>query len=289
MSTIARRRVNSAVWYVAVTALSLATVFPLIWTLATSFKGEGEILGGSGLLPRDFSLGNYADALTEVPFVRYILNSLAIALAGAATNMFFGGLAGYAFAKLEFRFKRSLFLTLIASMSIPAVVTMIPLFLILKRFPLLGGNDLLGEGGVGFINSYWAVILPGAAGGFAIFFMRQFFGTLPDELGEAARIDGAGEFTVFRRVYLPLAKGPLAVLGLLTFQAGWNSFMWPLIVLNNRDMMTVQVGLSAFVTDHQTQYGPLMAGTVIASLPVLVVFLFGQRYLIDGIAHSGIK
>lgn len=284
-----RRRVRSAVWYLAVTALSVATVFPLVWTLATSFKGEGEILGGTGLIPQDLSLANYTEVFTEVPFVRYTLNTLVIALVGAATNMFFGGLAGYAFAKLEFRFKRPLFLGLLASMMIPGIVTMIPLFLILKKFPLIGGNDPFGEGGVGFINSYWAVILPGAAGSFAIFFMRQFFGTLPDELGEAARIDGAGEFTVFRRVYLPLAKAPLAVLGLLTFQAGWNNFMWPLIVLNNRDMMTVQVGLSSFITDYETHYGPLMAGTVIASLPVLVVFLLGQRYLIDGIAHAGIK
>ena len=286
---LAKRRVKSAIWYVAVTALSVATVFPLVWTLATSFKGEGEILGGTGLVPRDFSLANYTEVFSEVPFVRYTLNTLVIALVGAATNMFFGGLAGYAFAKLEFRFKRPLFLGLLASMMIPGIVTMIPLFLILKKFPLIGGNDPFGEGGVGFINSYWAVILPGAAGSFAIFFMRQFFGTLPDELGEAARIDGASEFTVFRKVYLPLAKAPLAVLGLLTFQAGWNNFMWPLIVLNNRDMMTVQVGLSSFITDYETHYGPLMAGTVIASLPVLVVFLLGQRYLIDGIAHAGIK
>ena len=177
----------------------------------------------------------------------------------------------------------------LSSLMIPGIITMIPSFLILRSIPFAGGNDVFGQGGLGLINTYWAVIIPGAAGAFAVFFMKQFFETLPDELGEAARIDGASEFRIFAIIYFPLAKAGLAVLGIISFQAGWNNFLWPLIVLNSQDMMTVQVGLASFVNNYETAFGPLMAGTVIASLPVLLVFLFAQRYIIEGVAHVGSK
>ena len=286
-----RRRVRAALWFVACVLVSVATVAPLLWTLVTSLREPGEILATRGLdlIPDHFTLDNYREALTSVPFGRYALNSMVIGVAGVVTNLFFGSLAGYAFAKLTFPGRRGLFGTLLASMMIPGIVTMVPLFLVLRHFPLAGGNDVLGDGGLGFINSFWAVILPGAAGTFAVFFMKQFFETLPDDLGEAARLDGAGEFRIFWQVYLPLVKAGLAVLAVLTFQAGWNNFMWPLIVLNSEDMMTVQVGLSSFVSNYNTSYGPLMAGTVIASLPVVVVFLIAQRWIVEGVAHVGGK
>jgi multiple sugar transport system permease protein len=285
---MAMRRVKTLAWYVGVTLVALLTVTPLLWTLGTSFKPVGEILAsGLRLIPRTFTVDNYSKAFTTVPFTRYMLNSAFLAIVGVFTNLFFGGMAGYAFAKLRFRAKQVMFYAFLASMMIPTVVTMIPLFLILRHFPFAGGNDLIGDGGTGLINTYWAVILPWAAGGFAIFFMRQFFETMPDDLAEAARIEGASEFRIFRQIYLPLAKAPLAVLGILTFQAGWNNFMWPLIVLNQPEMMTIQVGLAAFIHDHQTDYGPLMAGTVIGSLPIILVFLIGQKYIIEGVAHSG--
>lgn len=288
MSSLLLRRARTIVWYVGATCVALLTVTPLLWTLSTSFKPAGEILAsGFRLIPQTFTLDNYEQALTTVPFGRYMLNSAFLAVVGVVTNLFFGGMAGYAFAKLRFRAKQIMFYAFLASMMIPTVVTMIPLFLILRHFPFAGGNDLLGNGGTGLINTYWAVILPWAAGGFAIFFMRQFFETLPDDLAEAARIEGASEFRIFRQIYLPLAKAPLAVLGILTFQAGWNNFMWPLIVLNEPEMMTIQVGLAAFINDHQTDYGPLMAGTLVGSLPVILVFVFGQKYIIEGVAHSG--
>ena len=131
--------------------------------------------------------------------------------------------------------------------------------------------------------------MPGAAGAFAVFFMRQFFLTLPDDLGEAARIEGAGEFTIFWRIYLPMAKPALAALGIITFQSGWNLFLWPLIVLNDQNKWTVQIGLQAFSFNYTTQYGPMMAASVVASIPVLVVFIFAQKYFIQGVAFSGIK
>jgi multiple sugar transport system permease protein len=285
-----RKRAGTIAWYVGVILVSIVTVTPLLWTLATSLKPAGDILSGAlELLPSAPTFDNYVQALTDVPFARYFVNSLIIGVGGAAANLFFGSLAGYALAKLRFRGRTAVFALFLSSLMVPSIVTMIPTFLVLRHFPFLGGNDLMGDGGLGLLNTFWAVILPGAAGAFAIFFMKQFFETLPDELGEAARIDGAGEFRIFAQVYLPLAKAGLAVLGILSFQAGWNNFLWPLIVLNDQSMMTVQVGLASFVNNYDTNYGPLMAGTVISSIPVLLIFLFAQRYIIEGVAHVGNK
>lgn len=286
----ARSILGRSVWTLAVVLISLTTVMPLVWTLSTSLKPEGEILSSYlQLLPENLTLANYVALFTDGPFGRYLANSAIIALGGVATNLFFGGLAGYALAKLSFRGRGVVFSLFLGSMMVPGIITMVPTFLVLRRFPLVGGNDLFGEGGAGFINSYGAVLVPFAAGPFAVFFMRQFFQALPDELGDAARIDGASEFRIFWNIYLPLARAGLAVLGVLTFQAGWNSFLWPLIALNDPEMLTVQVGLAGYVNEYQTEYGPLLAGTILASLPVLVVFVLAQRYIIENFAHSGTK
>ncbi len=297
MSSISRTRKPSRrtvagriAWYIGVILVSIVTVMPLIWTISTALKPASEILSGYlDLVPRNATFQNFIEVFTQTPFARYMFNSFLLALAGTVTNLFFGGLAGYALAKFRFAGRRVVFATFLASMMIPTIVTMIPTFLILRYFPFAGGNDIFGQGGFGFINTYWAVIVPFAAGPFAVFFMKQFFETLPDELGEAARIDGASEFRIFRTIYLPLASAGLGVLGILTFQAGWNSFLWPLIVLNDPNLFTVQVALSSFITDHQTNYGPLMAGTILSSIPVLIVFVFAQRYIVQGVSHSASK
>lgn len=285
-----RKRVSTLAWYIGVVLISIVTVAPLVWTISTSIKPATEILSGAlSLIPANPTIENYTRVFDEVPFGRYFVNSLVLGIGGAATNIFFGALGGYALAKLRFRGRAAVFAVFLSSLMIPGIITMIPSFLILRSIPFAGGNDVLGQGGLGLINTYWAVIIPGAAGAFAVFFMKQFFETLPDELGEAARIDGAGEFRTFAMIYFPLARAGLAVLGIISFQAGWNNFLWPLIVLNSQDMMTVQVGLASFVNNYETAYGPLMAGTVVASLPVLLVFLFAQRYIIEGVAHVGSK
>ncbi|EPX8770013.1 carbohydrate ABC transporter permease [Listeria monocytogenes] len=291
MNTIKLKKGSkSFIWYIAVLLISLVTVFPLIWTVSTSFKPTSEILSNStNLIPKMFTWDNYKDVFSTTPFARYLVNSLILAVGGVLTNLFFGSLAGYAFAKLPFKGKKGLFMTFLGSMMIPAVVTMIPSFLVLKNFPLMGGNDITGHGGMGFINTYWAILIPGAAGAFSIFFMKQFFETLPDELSEAARIDGCSEFKIFWKIYMPLAKTALATLGIMTFQAGWNQFMWPLIVLNSQKMMTVQVGLASFQYNESANYGALMAGTIVSTIPVLFVFIFAQKYFVEGIAHNGGK
>ena len=286
-----RRRVfGTAFWYIAVILVSISTVLPLVWTLATSFKPESEVLSGAmEIIPRNPTLDNYLALFADGTFARYLINSFVIAIGGTITNVFFGSLAGYALAKLRFPGRASVFATFLASMMVPAIVTMIPTFLVLRYFPLTGGNDILGQGGTGMINSYAAVLVPFAAGAFAVFFMKQFFESLPDEIGDAARIDGASEFRIFVSIYFPLSTAGAAVLAVLTFQAGWNSFLWPLIALNNPEMYTVQVGLASFINEYETKYGPLMAGTIIVSLPVLIVFVFAQKYIVQNFTGSAVK
>lgn len=284
------KKVRSVFWYIGAIFISLITVYPFLWMVATSFKPEMEIYSKSlALFSKNFSFQNYKKAFDVIPFGRYFLNSFYLAGMGVLTNVFLGALAGYSFAKLKFRGRKVTFRLLLSSMMIPGVITMIPQFLVLKNFPLVGGNNIFGQGGQGLINHYAAIILPGAVGAYAVFFMKQFFETLPDELAEAARVDGCSEFRIFWNIYLPLILPAAVTLGIMTFQSGWNSFMWPMIVLNSRDMMTIQVGLSTFQYQYNTQYGPLMAGTVISVLPTLLLFLFAQKYYIQGIAFSGSK
>lgn len=284
------KHMQSFIWYCLVILISLTTVLPFIWTLSTSFKSDSEILSGSmQIIPSHFTWDHYKEVFETMPFLNYLKNSLILALGGVATNLFFGSLAGYSFGQLKFKGKKPIFLVFLASMMVPSIVTMIPTFIVLRGFPLAGGNDLTGTGGLGLINSYWAILLPGAAGAFSIFFMKQFFEQLPKELGESARIDGASEFKIFWNVYFPLAKPALTTLGIMTFQAGWNAFMWPMIVLNADEMKTVQVGLAAFQYNYNTNYGPMMAGTILATLPVLVLFIFAQRNYVQGMADAGIK
>ena len=173
--------------------------------IATSFKPEAEIYSSSlSLFSENFSLANYTKVFDTIPFGRYFMNSLFLAVAGVLTNIFLGALAGYSFAKLKFKGRKTMFSLLLSSMMIPGVITMIPQFLVLKNFPLVGGNNIFGQGGQGFINHYAAIILPGAVGAYAVFFMKQFFETLPDDLAEAARMDGCSEFRIFWNIYLPL-------------------------------------------------------------------------------------
>ncbi len=278
------------IWYIVLLSTSLFMVLPFYWTLATSFKPNTDIFSlKSFWIPQHLTVEHYLKVFQTMPFARYFLNSSIITLTGCATNLFLGSLAGYAFAKVHFRAKRFIFLSLLSAMMVPDVIIMIPRFLVLKDFPLVGGNNLWGQGGGGFIDTYAAVLLPSAVGAYAVFFMKQFFESLPNELGDSARIDGCGEFSIFQRVYLPLTKAALATLGVMTFQAYWNGLLWPLIVLNSQEKMTVQVGVSTFVRHHTTDFGPLMAGTIINILPMIFLFIYAQKYFVQGISFTGSK
>lgn len=287
---IGKRRARTIIWYISACLIAVCTIYPFLWMIATSLKPMPEIYARPlDLIPVAATVQNYKDVLNTVPFFLYFKNSLILASAGVLTNVFLGALAGYGFAKLQIRGKNLMFAILLSSMMIPSIVTMVPQFVVLRKFPLVGGNNLFGQGGRGFINTFWAIILTGGVGAYAVFFMRQFFASLPDDLGEAARIDGCGEFRIFSSVYFPLITPAAITLGIITFQSGWNSFMWPLIVLNDSSKHTIQIGLSLFKNNYVTNYGAMMAGTVFSTVPILILFAFAQRYFIEGIAFSGIK
>jgi len=276
--------------YGVLIVFAIVMILPFYWTLLTSLRHNEDMFSiPIKWFSTDFTFEHYVTAFTTVPFGRYFVNSAYLATMGVLTNLFFGALAGYAFAKLKFRGREVIFRVLLALLMVPGIVIMIPQFLLLKQFPLVGGNNILGQGGKGFLNSYWAIILPYAVGTFAVFLMRQFFLTLPDDLAESARIEGAGEFRIFWNIYLPLTKPALAVLAIFTFQAGWNNFMWPMIILSDPNKFTVQLGLQAFSYNHATEYGPMMAASVVATLPMIVLFIFAQKYFVQGISFSGIK
>ena len=223
------------------------------------------------------------------PFFQYSLNTLLITACIIVSNLLFCSMAGYAFAKIQFRGGKLVYRLMLFSVMIPSTVLLIPQFLVLARFPLVGGNNLFGQGGYGFSGNFLGVVLPTAISVFNILFMRSFFISLPNELGEAGRIDGSGEARIFFQLYLPLAKPAMATLSVFCFQAGWNSFLWPNVILRSGNFKVLTQGLASFTVNNSVDYGPMMAATVCATIPVLIVFLFAQKYFIQGIAFSGTK
>lgn len=272
-------------------AFGAATMLlPFLWMLSTSLKPEAEIFRFPPLwLPRTWEWSNYREAMQAAAFGRYFVNTVIYALAVTISNLVFCSMAAYAFARLRFRGRDVVFILVLGTMMIPAQVTMVPVFIMLKHWPLLGGNDLLGAGGHGLLNSYPGLVLPAAVGAFGIFLLRQFFMTLPRELEDAARIDGCSEAGIYWRIILPLSKPALATLGIFTFTAAWNEFLWPLLITSKDSMRTLQLGLQVFQTQYTTRWDLLMAGTVVVTIPVLIIFLAGQRYFTRGIALSGMK
>ena len=269
---------------------AIAMVLPFVWMLSTSLKPPDQLFTVPPTwLPHPLRWETYVKAMSAGNFGRYAMNSLFLAAANLVTNVLLSALAGYAFARLRFPGRNLLFVLVLATLMVPYQVTIIPLFVIVRHIPLFGGNDLLGQGGIGWINSYWGLIVPGAVGAFGIFMLRQFFQTLPGELEDAARIDGAGELRIFWQIMLPLAMPAVATLAIFSFQAGWNAFLWPLLITNTDDMRTIQLGLTVFVQQYSTQWDQLMAATVVATLPVIVAFGVGQRLIVRGIAFTGIK
>ena len=282
MSRPVGRMLKQATWYeivgtVIVLLLALISLFPLYWMVLTSLEPSTEVIKlPPQLLPSNPSLTNYDRILDLSPIPRWFLNSAVVAGSRTLTALFFASLAGYAFAKLRFMGREFLFWMLLTVVMIPTFVTMLPLYQVILSLK--------------WINTYWAMIIPGFTGGaFAIFLMRQFMKTLPNELGECARIDGAGEFRVFWQIYLPLAKPGLAVLGIFTFVGNWNDFLWPLLVTSVHEMRTLPVGLATLQGQRSTDYGLLMAGATIAAIPMVIVFLAFQRYFLQGITIGAVK
>ena len=256
--------------------LALLTAAPFLWMILTSFKDLGEILVyPPRLLPARFQLDNYISAFTAAPFGRFYLNSLFVSAAVVAGQLVTCSLAAFAFARLKFPGRDALFMVFLGSMMIPGQVTMIPSFMIVHW--------------LGWIDTYSALIVPGLASAFGTFLLRQYFMTIPRDLEEAAYLDGCSRLGVLWRIIVPLAKPALATLAIFTFMGVFNDFLWSLIVINSDEMRTVQLGLAIFRDRYSIEWDKLMASSVAATLPILVLFFFTQKYFIKGVALSGVK
>jgi len=268
--------------YILLSIIAIIMLWPFIWMLITSFKPNTEMFAyPPTIIPNELTFSHYIDAWKAAPWPRYFYNTAVVALVITFSSLFLSALTGYAFARLDFPGKNFLFLFLLASMMIPFEVMLIPLYLIIVKFPLMGGNGLWG-GGTGLLDTYSALIVPRLLFPFGVFLMRQFFLTLPKSLEDAARIDGCSEFGIFWRVMFPLIKPASATLVVFVFSMIWDDFFWPLIVINDQDMMPVQLGLQSFQTSqHTTDWGPLMSATVWVTLPIIIVFFFAQKYFMN--------
>jgi multiple sugar transport system permease protein len=262
--------------HVIIYAMAAAVLVPFIWMILTSLKDMSEIfVYPPKWLPKKFNFQNYVNAFQAAPFGRYYMNSVFVAITVTIGQLITCSMAAFAFARLHFWGRDTLFFVFLGTMMIPYNVTMIPSFMMLYW--------------LGWIDSYQALIVPGLASAFGTFLLRQFFLTIPRELEEAAYIDGATKSQVLRKVIIPLSKPALATLAIFTFMGVFNDFIWALIVLNSESLRTVQLGLSIFRDRYLTQWDLLMAGSVTAVFPILIVFFFAQKYFIQGITLSGIK
>jgi len=270
--------------------LGTMMIFPFLWMVSSSVKSQQELFRlPPVLIPSEWVFGNYITAWRAARFSRYFLNSAFVSLSGTVLTLVICAMAAYPLAKLRFRGREAIFWLIIGSQMIPGIVTLIPTFLIVKNMPLAGGNNVLGSGGHGWLNSYEGLIIPGLSTAFGVFLLRQFFLSVPNELLYAARVDGCGEFRIFSSIVLPLAKPAMATLGIFTFQGFWNDFVWPLVITTEDKVRTVQLGLTVFRQRFTTEWGPLMAGVTIATVPMILVFLSAQRYFVSGIALTGLK
>lgn len=269
--------------------LSFLVVMPFIWMISLAFTPNNEAFGSVSLIPANPTLENFGTAWVDANLARAMFNSLIVAIGVVACNSVFSILAGYAFALMPFPGSFGIFLGIVATTAIPVSVTLIPLFLMARGIPLAGGNDILGQGGSGLLDTLIGVMLPYLILPMNIFLARQYFTTSPPELAEAARIDGASEWRIFRSIYLPLAKPLIAVVAIFSFVGVWDDFLWPLVVTNTESAQTVQLALARFLASGNIQYGPLMAGAVIATIPVVILFLFNQRAFVSGLADGSVK
>jgi multiple sugar transport system permease protein len=270
-------------WHLVLIPITFVLLIPLLWMLATSLETEAETHRFPPVLfPQSLQWHNYADAWQAAPFGSFMLNSVIVSVLTVISNLALCSVAGYAFARMRFAGSGLLFIALMATLMVPFQVTMIPEFLIVKWLGLHVWTQL-------GIDHLGALIAPNLVTAFGIFFLRQFFLTIPIELEEAARMDGTSRLGVLIKIVLPLSLPALATLAVITFLDSWNSFLWPLIVVNSEAHMTLPLGLTTFQGSHNTQWSLLMAGNVVSLLPMLVVFFAAQRYFVRSVAGTGLK
>ena len=273
----ARRRpsLRVVVLHVVVAAGAVAMFFPFLWTIVTSITPGAGLTLTPALIPDDPSLEAYRRLFEERPFGRIILNSVGLAAATTIAQLITSSTAAYAFSRLEFRGRGVVFAVYLATMMIPLQVLIVPLFVELRA--------------LGLVNTYLGALLPSLASAFGIFLLRQAVNQVPRELDEAATLDGAGHFRIFASVILPNIRPALATLAVFAFMSSWNSFLWPLVVLRRPELQTLPVALAGLQGQYTTQWDVVMAGSVVSILPMLAVYLFAQKYIVQGVANSGLK
>ncbi|MCC6800564.1 MAG: carbohydrate ABC transporter permease [Anaerolineae bacterium] len=280
LARVNRLRIRRPKWrhlaiHAALIAGAFVMVIPFLWMLTLSLKPVALTHQPPYLIPTHFEIANYEAAWQAAPFARYYFNSIVMTAGIVFGQVILSSLAAYAFARLKFPGREALFLVFLATMMVPFHVILIPSYLIINRLD--------------WIDSYAALIVPRMVSAFGIFLLRQYYQGIPRELDEAAMIDGASRLGIWWRIILPLSGPGLATLGIFAFLFAWNDFLWPLVVINDPNMRTVQLGLAMFQGRYGTQWTLLMAGTMTATLPTLLIFLFGQRWFIQSVAQSGVK
>jgi multiple sugar transport system permease protein len=272
-------RARRVLVYVALTAIALLFFIPFLWSLTTSFKTQPDTVNFT-FWPHPWTLSGYREALTHYNFLRFFLNSVGLSIAIASTSVFLACVGGYAFARLHFIGRDVLFFVVLGTLMIPDQLRLVPIYTMLTNFPITHWNL------TDTYQGYWAIKMVSAG---ALFLMRQYFLTIPRDLEEAAKLDGAGYFKTFRRVMLPLAGPAIAAIAVLEFQGAWNDFFWANLLLQSANHWTLPIGLAQFSFAYQTFWNDLMAATMIALLPITVVFVFFQRYFVAGVASAGVK
>jgi multiple sugar transport system permease protein len=262
--------------YAALAVAAVVLLLPFAWMIVSSLKTNNDVFSVPvRWIPDPFRWSNYADIWRKSDMVTWLTNTLILSLAVTVLQVFTGSFAAYGFSRIRFRGRDLLFLVYVGTIAVPWQAYMIPQFIMMSKLQL---ND-----------TRWSVIALQAFGAFGVFLMKQFYETIPEELSEAARIDGLSEYGIYRRIMLPLSVPAIASLALLTFVTTWNDYLGPLIYLRSPDLWTIQLGLKSFVGQYDAEYALIMTGSVLSVLPIAIIFLLGQRYFVEGIATSGLK
>jgi multiple sugar transport system permease protein len=267
------RRTNPVV-YVLLALGGIIMIFPFVWMIATSFKQPWDVYNLS-IIPPEATFNNYIRLFEGSNFPRWFFNSFVVGLLVTFSVLFFDSLVGYTLCKFNFKGKKIIFILILSTMMIPTEMLVIPWYIMSNKW--------------GWVDSYWGIMFPGIMTGFGTFLMRQFFQGVPDELLDAARIDGLNEFQIWWKIAMPLVKPAISALAIFTFLGNWNAFLWPLIVISKTELYTLPVGLAFFSGEFQTEWEMVMTGASVATIPVLIVFLIFQKQIIKGIALSGLK
>lgn len=276
MNIRTRRKIGRAILWMVLFLVGITMILPFLWTLSASFKSNNEIFQVPfRWIPDELNWDNYKEVWTEVPFFTYFLNTLKLSVIITAGQVITCSLAAYSFSKMNYPGRDKIFLCYLATMMVPWHAIMIPQFIIVKN--------------LGLYDTHWSLILLQLFSAFGVFLMRQYMMGVPRELSEAARIDGCGELAIYSRVIMPICRPAVATLIIFTFNSVWNDYMGPMIYLTSDRLKTIQIGLASFSSLYRTDYGPIMAGTICALIPMVLIFIFAQKYLIEGVAFSGLK